>query len=158
GLLCTVEPPTLHVSGPFALFHHTMLYGRALGQLLGFLCWCGDFALTAECRLRGRLGQLQLSSADPILPGTQPKPFHRQVEARSPADLRRAAPDGDLLREPEPLSAGPTLIFPDFLLRHRFDESRQFLIEIVGFWTADYLEKKLARLGSAKIGNLILCI
>ena len=34
----------------------------------------------------------------------------------------------------------------------------KWLIEIVGFWTPDYLRNKLARLRSARVSNLILCI
>jgi predicted nuclease of restriction endonuclease-like RecB superfamily len=34
----------------------------------------------------------------------------------------------------------------------------RFLLEIVGFWTREYLERKLASLRTAAIPNLILCI
>jgi predicted nuclease of restriction endonuclease-like RecB superfamily len=54
--------------------------------------------------------------------------------------------------------AGDGLIFPDFLLRHRQDPSRKFLVEIVGFWTREYLEKKLAGLRRANLDNLIVCV
>src|SRR2546427_5183295 len=43
------------------------------------------------------------------------------------------------------VQAGGTLIFPDFALRHRAD-GRRWLVEIVGFWTRDYVERKLALL------------
>ncbi len=63
-----------------------------------------------------------------------------------------------MIRDPEPLRAGPGLIFPDFLLRHRQAPHRRFFLEIVGFWTADYLEKKLTALRKANVANLIVCV
>ena len=32
------------------------------------------------------------------------------------------------------------------------------MLEIIGFWTPDYVEQKLRRLCSARIENLLLCI
>lgn len=48
--------------------------------------------------------------------------------------------------------------FPDFVLQHRDDPSRRWLLEIAGFWTPRYLEHKFAKLAEAKIESLILCI
>jgi predicted nuclease of restriction endonuclease-like RecB superfamily len=161
GLICIVEdgqPPVLQVSGPFALFRHTLLYGRALGELVPFLFCCGRFELHATCRFRGQEATLCLRNGDPILPATAPKPFDSKLEARFSRDLKKLAPDWDLVREPEPVRAGASIIFPDFLLRHRFDPTRQFLVEVVGFWTPGYLQRKLALLREAHLDNLILCI
>jgi predicted nuclease of restriction endonuclease-like RecB superfamily len=68
------------------------------------------------------------------------------------------APDWDVLREPEPISVGTRLVFPDFALQHRQEASRRWLLEIVGFWTPEYLRRKLAFYREARVANLILCI
>jgi hypothetical protein len=161
GLLCTVtdgSPPILDVSGPFTVFRHTLLYGRALGELVQFLPHCAHFKLRADCVLRDQEAILDVQSGDPIFPAEEPKPFDSKLEERFARDFKRAAPDWDLLREPEPVPAGRTLIFPDFLLRHRLCPQRRFFIEILGFWSADYLARKLALLREAGIRNLILCV
>ena len=62
------------------------------------------------------------------------------------------------MREPEAVRAGGTIVFPDFLLRHRFDPGRRFLVEVIGFWTAEYLQRKVSLLRAAKLDNLILCL
>ena len=72
--------------------------------------------------------------------------------------FRRIAPDWDVVREPEPVDAGTSLVFPDFALQHRLDRKRRWLLEIVGFWTPDYLARKLALYRTAGLSNLILCI
>jgi hypothetical protein len=158
GLLCNVAAPApgaparLDISGPFSLFRHTLVYGRALAELLPHLAWCARFELAATARLRGRLAQVTMESGDPIFPARAPAPFDSRLEERFAKDVARLAPDWDVIREPLPLQAGATLIFPDFLLRHRIHPERQALVEIVGFWTPDYLRDKLARLRLVSTG------
>ncbi len=175
GLLCVVvedaaadnhaTPPTprLQLSGPFSLFRHTLLYGRALAELIPHLSWCARFELRAACALRGRLVDITVDSGAPIFPAAPPTPFDSQLEERFARDVARLAPDWDVVREPEAIRAGATLIFPDFLLRHRIHPERRVLVELAGFWTPDYLTTKLARLREAADLNdnlppFILCV
>ncbi len=166
GLLCTITDsdlgesprPVLEISGPFSLFRHTLLYGRALAELLPHLAWCARFELRAACALRGRLATVSVGSGDPIFPAAPPTLFDSRLEERFAADVARLAPDWDVIREPEPVRAGATLIFPDFLLRHRIHPERRVLVEIVGFWTPQYLTTKLEKLRQAELPACILCV
>ena len=164
GLICTIaERPgrvgaSLEISGPFVLFRNTRLYGRALGELVPLLAWCPHSRLQANCVLGGRHLTLQLGTGDPIFPNTAPREYDSRVEERFAREFRRLATDWDVIREPEPIAADGTLIFPDFALRHRSNPARRWLLEIVGFWTPDYVARKLALYRSARLSNLILCI
>jgi predicted nuclease of restriction endonuclease-like RecB superfamily len=164
GLICTVAErsekanASLELSGPFVLFRNTRLYGRALGDLVPLLSWCPRFRLRATCIRHGRPLTLQLATGDPIFPAAAPRQYDSRLEERFARDFRRFAPEWDVLREPEPIAADGTLIFPDFALQHRSDRSRRWLLEIVGFWTPDYVARKLAQYRSARLANLILCV
>ncbi len=164
GLLCTVveptdgAPPRLEISGPFSLFRHTLLYGRALAELVPHLAWCARFELRAACALRGRVVDVAVESGAPIFPAAAPATFDSKLEERFARDVARLAPDWDVVREPEAVRAGTTLVFPDFLLRHRIHDERRVLVEIAGFWTPDYLANKLARLRQAELPPFILCV
>ena len=165
GLLCVVvdprdgTPPRLQLSGPFSLFQHTRLYGRALAELVPHLAWCARFELRAACALRGRVVDVALASGAPIFPAAAPASFDSKLEERFARDLGRLTPDWDLVREPEAVRAGSTLVFPDFLLSHRIHAERRVLVEIAGFWTPDYLAAKLARLREAgDLPPFILCV
>jgi uncharacterized protein len=161
GLICNVSaqagPWRLDISGPFALFQRTLLYGRALAALVPLLCWCPRFRLRAECVLRGERLRFELSPDDPIFPADEPRAFDSLLEARLGRDLARLTLDWRLVREPGPLRAGAHLAFPDFSLQHR-SGGRRWLVEIVGFWTPGYLERKLALYRAARAPDLILCI
>jgi hypothetical protein len=164
GLICTVaERPgstsaSVEISGPFALFRNTRLYGRALGELVPLLAWCPRFRLQAECVFQGRRLTLQLGVGDPIFPSSAPRRYDSLLEERFAREFRRLAPAWDVIREPEPVVAADTLIFPDFALQHRSDPTRRWLLEIAGFWTPDYVTRKLALYRSARLPSLILCI
>ena len=164
GLICTLARRSgeanamVELSGPFALFRNTRLYGRALGELVPLLAWCPRFRLLAECVFHGRRLTLQLGTGDPIFPSSAPRRYDSLLEERFAREFRRLAPAWDVIREPEPIAAIGTLIFPDFAVQHRSDQTRRWLLEIVGFWTTDYVKRKLALYRSARLSNLILCI
>jgi len=162
-LLCTVrrleaDRVRLEISGPFSLFRHTSLYGRALASILPPLFRCQRFELLARCVVRGRSLAVRLQPGDPVIAGETRKPYDSRLEERFARQFARASLDWDLVREPEPVPAGNTLVFPDFAVVHRRDPTRSFLLEIVGFWTPDYLRDKLERLRSIPRVPLLLCI
>jgi predicted nuclease of restriction endonuclease-like RecB superfamily len=150
----------LDISGPLALFHHTGVYGRALASLVPRVAWCNRFEMTAKCALGGgsHLSTFVLRSGDPIAAGEELARHDSRVEERFDKDFRRAAPDWDVIREPRPIEVEGTLVFPDFELVHRHQPERRWLLEIVGFWTADYLAEKLRRLRAPGLRRLILCV
>lgn len=165
-LLCTVHGDAnadeleLRVSGPFALFRQTAIYGRALSSLVPRLAWCRRFSFEAVCRLEPLQAPrvLVLRSGDPIFPAAEGRRFDSRLEERFARDFCRAAPDWELIREPSPLPVGSVLVFPDFALRRRHAVEPPWLLEIVGFWTPEYLERKAALLRSVQRDRFILCV
>lgn len=163
GLLCTVRPvgtdgALLALSGTYALFRRTLVYGRALASLVPRLPWCDDFELEADYLLDEQPRTLVVRPGDPIFPAREPRRFDSKLEERFARDFAKAAPDWELVREPVPLRASDGLVFPDFELRHRRHLDRRWLLEIVGFWTEAYLADKLRRLEEAGIERLVLCV
>ena len=164
-LLCEVRPgpegrgTSIGISGPYSLFRRTTLYGRALGSLVPVLRHCDYFELEADAVLRGRELSVRIRSGDPIFPAAEPgRHYDSKLEEKFSLAFRKLAPDFDVVREPEALRAGEHLVFPDFAIFHRRNPDRRVLLEIVGFWTPDYLKRKLDRLAAAGVPNLILCI
>lgn len=163
GLICTVTPQRLRhsvlaISGPLRLFRRTVVYGRALGELVPFLGRCGPYQLDGEVVLGGEERRFVVRAGDPIAALPPPRPYDSRLEERFAREFRKAAPQYDVVREPEAIRAGDTLIFPDFALAHREDPRRRWLVEVIGFWTPEYLARKLAQLRAARIANLIVCI
>ncbi len=162
GLICVAMRAaggvSLELSGPFALFRRTTLYGRAQAELVPRLPWCDRFALEATCHLGGHDATLHLGPHDPVFPSAPPRRFDSQLEARFARDLARHHPEWGLTREPEALDVGGRLMFPDFALWRREQPERRWLVELVGFWTPAYLARKLGDLARCEARDLVVCV
>jgi len=131
--------------------------GEPRGELVLLFAWCTR--LRAACNFEGRHLTLRLGTGDPTFPALAPHQYDSQLEERFAKEFRRRAPHWGVVREPEPITADGTLIFPDFALQHRSDPARRWLLEIVGFWTPDYAAaRKLGQYRRARIATLVLCI
>ncbi len=164
GLLCTVADLAAHdayeleISGPYSLFRHTTVYGRALASLVPRLAWCERFEVDADVRIGDRVGALRLQTGDPITPSVPPRRFDSKLEERFARDFARATSDYRLVREPAPLRAGDSLVLPDFAVVRAGGDEPVAWLEIVGFWTEGYLERKLAQLAHVGDARFIVCV
>lgn len=61
-----------------------------------------------------------------------------------------------LYREDTPVAVGEDVFLPDFTLRHA--DGRTALVELVGFWTPEYLEEKVRKVQAAALDNLVLVV
>lgn len=64
--------------------------------------------------------------------------------------------DWSLSRETTPVVVGDELFLPDFTLRHA--DGREALVELVGFWTPEYLDAKVRKIAAANLDHLILVV
>lgn len=151
----------INVSGPLSLFHQTMKYSEALSRLLPVLARCPKWKVEAECIIKKRSLTFNISHADRILPmnlEANNNRFDSMVEKHFYEDFIKTAPAWEILREPEPVYAESTLIFPDFALSHRDLPHKRVLMEIIGFWTPEYLKKKLTLIQKANLHEMIICV
>jgi predicted nuclease of restriction endonuclease-like RecB superfamily len=164
GLLCMVRgapdegAAVLDLSGPLSLFKNTRLYGQQLASLLPSLAWCDRWIVEADCMVNARAATFRISTGAPILPAEPaPRRFDSRAEERFARAFQKDAKGWKLVREPRPIAVDDGLVFPDFALEPPGAGAAIF-VELIGFWTPDYLEEKLARYRRARLTNLILCI
>ncbi|HEX3764347.1 MAG TPA: DUF790 family protein [Kofleriaceae bacterium] len=148
---CDGDATVLEVMGPLALFHATVVYGRALAQLVPLLAEHPRFELDIRCRISGEEAQLHV--APPVwLP---PAPASR----RRPSTAERLASDLEahghaVEREPPPIASRAHLLFPDLALDRG---GTRWVVEVLGFATQEYLTAKLDRYRAAGIPQVVLC-
>jgi predicted nuclease of restriction endonuclease-like RecB superfamily len=160
-LLCTytdrqAEGTQLDLSGPLSLFRQTTRYGRALATFLPALLVTPGWSLLAQCIVRKQPVTVRMAAGDPIASVfALPNDADSSLERRLMRDVRRLGTPWILQRETLAVRAGHRVFFPDFSLQHG---ARRVLVEIVGFYTREYLEKKLAAMREAGLRNFIVCI
>jgi hypothetical protein len=145
----TPEGREVVVTGPDALFRRSRRYGTRFARLLRTVAATGEWTLAATVDDRGTERTLRLSTGDVSVPGTEPvaePTYDSAVEAEFAARFESLDLDWSLTREPEPLAAGEHVVIPDFAFDWAHADFRVFF-EIMGFWTPEYVEKKLSRFG-----------
>ncbi|KAB1198874.1 MULTISPECIES: DUF790 family protein [Haloferax] len=148
------------VTGPDALFRRTRRYGTAFARLLRSVAAADEWRLTATIDDRGREREMHLTSDDVSVPGVEPMAepgFDSDVEADFAARFRGLDLDWELVREPEPLETGTSVMIPDFAFDYEFGDFRVFF-EIMGFWTPDYVEKKLGQLDDVADVEMLVAV
>ncbi len=135
------------VTGPDALFRRSRRYGTRFARLLRTVATAEEWHLEADVDDRGTERTMRLETGDVTVPGTEPvtePTFDSGVESDFYARFADLDLEWTLVREPEPLAAGEHVVIPDFAFDYRHADFRVFF-EIMGFWTPEYVEKKLAR-------------
>ena len=150
----------LVVTGPDALFTRTRRYGTAFARLLRTVAESDEWRMEATIDDRGRERTVTLSPDDVTVPGVEPvvePDFDSGVEADFAARFRSLGTDWTLVREPEPLEAGHRVMIPDFAFEYDHADFRLFF-EVMGFWTPEYVEKKLGQLADVEDVDLLVAV
>ena len=150
----------LIVTGPDTLFSRTRRYGTAFARLLRTVAESADWELSAAIDDRGRERTMRLSDGDVSVPGVEPvaePDFDSGVEADFAGRFRGLDLDWTLVREPEPLETGSRVMIPDFAFDYDHADFRLFF-EVMGFWTPEYVEKKLGQLADVEDVDLLVAV
>lgn len=151
----------VELTGPAAPFlTRPQRYGVRLARVLPALMRGDEWSIEADLVRGGEKVSWSLDASAPL-----PRPRRRQrfdslwerSLARDFADRLGDEKEGwALVREDAPVQAAGELFLPDFTLRHR--DGRELLVEVVGFWTPEYLEAKLRKVEAARLDNLLLLV
>lgn len=153
------------LDGPISPFvKSTTRYGRQLAAFLPALFLCEKWRMWAS---------IQLPRVDkPLTYQLDDKTVHSshftssgEFDSRMEADFAREFEEkfGDergkwvMTREDEVILLGDTVMIPDFTFTHKKD-GRRAIMEIVGFWHPDYLERKVKKVQAAQRRDMFLLV
>ncbi|HWG91375.1 MAG TPA: DUF790 family protein [Candidatus Thermoplasmatota archaeon] len=144
---------TLTLDGPTSLFRNTRRYGTSLAKVLPSLLRCGPWRLSATLAPRPEQGRpeeatFDLASDFPLIQGALDEEgggFDSATEGAFAQAAGALPKPWVLLREPAILQAGDSVVIPDFGFAWGEKGPLRLFVEIVGFWTPEYLERKLAK-------------
>lgn len=150
----------IYFNGPASLMRETRRYGVAMAKFLPALLDSDDWRLHARIKIgrRGYTLYLPLSSKDGLKGHySEPEEFDSTVEENFARKWGDEARDGwTLEHESELIHHGQKVFFPDFVLRH--EDGRKVYLEIVGFWTPEYLKAKMETLSVFSGYDILIAI
>jgi len=148
----------IDVSGPASILRETRRYGLAMARFVPWLLACQGWQMSAILQTPwGRKAVLELSERDK-LNGHIPAPseFDSSVEESFAKKFGQCRSGWTLIREGGILWENQHVFVPDFAFRH--EDGTEVFMEIVGFWTPEYLASKKTTLRLFSRRNLLLAI
>ena len=144
----------IDLSGPASILRESRRYGILFARFIPTLLACGQWHMLANpITPWGRSAELRVTSEDGYRSHlSSPAAFDSEVEQALAEKWSESRNGWRLLRDAGILHEGQTTFVPDFLLKH--DDGREAFLEIVGFWTPEYLaakRKTIAKFSGRKI-------
>jgi len=168
GLMYSIERRdqgnTVSVDGPLSLFKMMDRYGTSLAKLLLQIVASKTWKIKADVlgRNKDRVYLFELGSdqvkglmEDVSIEETSKRSYDSSVEEHFARSFMSYDSGWKLEREPEPLVAGNYVLIPDFKFTK---DNLEVYLEIVGFWTQDYLERKVSKLESLTGVDMIVAV
>ena len=154
---------TITIDGPTSLFKPSTRYGLAIAKLLPALLHVTKWSLKATLHTRDpysgtpKSGCFSLNDQCGLITHYPPgKPYDSMLEAAFANRWDSLKTDWVLEREVDLIPLPGSVMIPDFRLVH--PDGRTFLLEIVGYWRPEYLQKKFSQVRRSECDNLILAI
>ena len=145
-------------SGPASVLRETRRYGVNFARFLPALLSCKGWKMTALLQTPWKTpAHLALSDRDRFT-GHLPPPeeFDSAVEESLSAKFGPGRDGWQLIREGDILHEHQTTFVPDFTFRHK--DGAQVFLEIVGFWTPEYLARKRETLRRFRHHRILLAV
>lgn len=154
---------TITIDGPTSLFKASTRYGLAIAKLIPALLHVTKWSLSAILQTKDiysgkqKTGRFTLNSDCGLVTHYPPgKPYDSMLEAGFANRWESLKTDWVLEREVDLIPIPGSVMIPDFRLVH--PDGRSYLLEIVGYWRPEYLQKKFAQARKADCDNLILAV
>jgi uncharacterized protein len=155
---------SLTIDGPTSLLKATTTrYGLALAKLLPALLHVTKWSLTAELQMKDsytgdrRTGRFSLAADCGLVTHYPPgKTYDSLLEQGFVERWAKTKTPWKLEREVDLIPIPGSVMIPDFRLVH--PDGRTFLLEIVGYWRPEYLQKKFSQVRQSGRDDLILAI
>jgi predicted nuclease of restriction endonuclease-like RecB superfamily len=145
--------------GPNSILRRTHAYGVDLARFLAALVQARGWQMHAEIELRrgARPVRFALSDADGLRSRVPlPSLFDSRLEETLARKFGARRQGWRLAREALILEAGEALVVPDFVFTH--DDGTEVALEIVGYWTPEYVMEKFAKLGRVRGPKLLVAV
>ena len=146
------------LDGPASMFRLSQKYGIQMALFLPALLHCDRWWLDATIVMNKKEHlRFELSDGGGLRSHYRdPGEFDSELERHFATQFEKIDTEWALERETDIIDLKDTVMIPDFAFSH--PDGRRALMEIVGFWTPDYLQKKLWKLKRVAMPNMIIAV
>lgn len=147
----------IKIDGPNSLFKLTRRYGTNISKLLPSILRSSNWKIEAKIlwKYTNEIYSFKIDSVkhkDLFRVQDDTEVYDSIVEADFGSRFQALKTKWIMKREPEPLIVGKHVMIPDFSFER---DNLKIYMEVVGFWTTDYLLRKIKKLKEIKVKMLI---
>ncbi|BAP18504.1 DUF790 family protein [cyanobacterium endosymbiont of Epithemia turgida] len=154
---------TIMIDGPTSLFKASTRYGLALAKMIPALLHVSKWSLETKLQIKDSYTEKIKTSHFSLddrcgLVSHYPKgkTYDSMLEESFAKRWAKLKTQWRLEREVDLIPLRGSVMIPDFRLVH--PDGRDILLEIVGYWRTEYLQKKFYQVQNSDVDNLILAI
>jgi hypothetical protein len=145
----------VEITGAASILKMIRKYGTAMAKLIPSVIKSDRWKLKAEVLENERIYTLEISDEKKnLFPAyDEALSYDSSLEEEFRRKIREIKPDIEIIREPGVIKAGRYAFIPDFLLKGM---NRECYAEIVGFWTEDYIKRKVEKIKKSNAPIIVL--
>ncbi|MBC8232878.1 DUF790 family protein [bacterium] len=146
------------LDGPASMFRLSQKYGIQMALFLPALIHCNRWWMEADIVMNNQ-NRYTFKLTDEFGLRSHykdPGEFDSELERAFAKKFEATETEWILERETDIIDLKDTVMIPDFAFVH--PDGRRAIMEIVGFWTPDYLRKKLDKLRRAGLPNMVIAV
>lgn len=140
----------IHVDGPVSILTQTRRYGTRMAKALPLVLHLKTWRIKAEVQYANKRYGLEVDERyGDMLPTMPPieEEFDSMIEEDFMLRFKTFNMGWEIVREPEPIVIDGMVLIPDFVLTKN---GLKVFLEIMGFWTPGYVERKLRKISCVR--------
>ncbi len=143
------------ITGTASILKMTRKYGTAMAKLIPSIIKAEKWWIRAEIIDDNRIYKLEIDDAyKHLLPKYEERiDYDSSLEERFARKIKAIKPEIEIIREPGLIKAGKYAFIPDFLIKRK---NKKVYVEIVGFWTSEYIKKKIRKIKDVNIPLIVI--
>ncbi len=148
----------IRLDGPVSMFHRSQKYGIQMAVFLPALLLCQNWRMRAEISTKpGSVAYFELDSRQTQLRSSYMSAigYANPVIEKFAESWQRHESLWELEPSREVIDLGASAFIPDFRIAHP-SSGQEFYLEILGFWTPQYLEERLKEFAHRGLRNFLI--
>lgn len=154
GLMYEIHD-SIEITGAASILKMTRRYGTSIAKLIPSIIKAKRWWIKAEIVDKERIYFLEIDdSFRHLFPDYDEKvEYDSSLEEEFARKIKAIKPEVEIIREPNVIRTGEYAFIPDFLIKKG---KKEVYVEIAGFWTPEYMKRKIEKVKKAKIPLILI--
>ncbi|MCS7121941.1 MAG: DUF790 family protein [Archaeoglobaceae archaeon] len=155
GLMYEIFNSKVEITGPASILKMTRKYGTSMAKLVPSIIKSEKWEIFAEILFDSKIYFLEIGdSLKHLFPEFEEEiEYDSSLEEEFERKVKIILPELEIKKGSEIVKAGKRVFIPDFVIKKG---EKKVYVEIAGFWTPEYIKRKVEKIREAKIPVILI--